>query len=272
MMPEKKWKLGILVALALLWLARPCPADEIVFQDQKAPQHGTIVNEDEQTVTIRFTKESIKSITKSQERMSAASPAKVIWEDRGDYVVLKIPRQVIQIESSEAQATTGPSKPVVAAGGEPSGQDRPALPEKRPGNAEPAKVSQATEPLKTETTHEKMLQEEMGGVQGTIMWQGKPLDNGRVRIDLERYTGFSIAAVKRMFGVGKDNSTGQAVSFETQTDAQGRYSFSQVPPGSYRLHWMPDPQTGWVHRLRENPDFEVISGKVISQDIPEKKK
>lgn len=272
MMAKKKWELGILILLSLLWLAYPCSADEIMFQDQKTPQHGTIVNEDEQTVTIRFPRESIKSITKGQERMSAASPAKVIWEVRGDYVVLKIPRQAIEIESFETQAATSPNKPVVAAGSEPSVQDRAAPPEKRPGDAEPVKVSQVIESSKTETTHEKMLQEEMGGVQGTIIWQGKPLDNGRVRIDLERYTGFSIAAVKRMLGVGKDNSTEQPVSFETQTDAQGHYSFLQVPPGSYRLHWMPDPQTGWVHRLRENPDFEVMSGKVISQDIPEKKK
>jgi hypothetical protein len=35
---------------------------------------------------------------------------------------------------------------------------------------------------------------------------------------------------------------------------------------------MPDPQTGWVRRLRENPDFEIISGNVIVQNIPEKKK
>lgn len=272
MMAEKKWRLGILTLLSLLWLAYPCSADEIVFQDLKVSQHGTIVNEDEQTVTIRFPRESIKSITKSQERMSAASPAKIIWEDRGDYVVLKIPRQAIQIESSETQATTSPSKPVVAAGSEPSVKDRAAPLEKRPGDAEPAKVSQVTESSKTETTHEKMLQEELGGVQGTIVWQGKLLDKGRVRIDLERYTGFSIAAVKRMLGIGKDNSPEQTVSFETQTDAQGYYTFSQVPPGYYRLYWMPDPQTGWIHRLRENPDFEVIPGKVIAQNIPEKKK
>jgi hypothetical protein len=117
-----------------------------------------------------------------------------------------------------------------------------------------------------------MLQEEMGSVQGTIVWQGKPLNNSKVRISLETYTGFSIAALQRMLGLENDKSTGQEVNFETQTDAQGRYCFSKVPPGYYRLYWQPDAQTGWVHRLRENPDFEINSGKITTQDIPGRKK
>ena len=92
-----------------------------------------------------------------------------------------------------------------------------------------------------------------------------------MRIDLESYTGFSIAAVKRMLGMGKEEAAAQEVSFETQTDSQGRYLFPRVPPGYYRLYWRPDPQTGWVHRLREKPDFEVIPGNVIVQNIPGKK-
>lgn len=261
----------ILTLLILLWLSYPCLADEILFQDQKAPQFGTIVNEDEQSVTIRFSRESIKSITRSQEGMSEAPPAKVIWQDRGDYFVLKIPRQAIQIESAETQADANSTKLGSATHVAPM-QEKLTPPEKRSTNAEPARVSQVSESSKDVTAHQKLLQEEMGGVQGIILWQGKPLDNGKVMIALETYTGFSITALKRMLRGDKEKSTVQEVSFETQTDSQGRYSFSKVPPGYYRLYWMPDPQTGWVRRLRENPDFEVISGNVINQDIPEKKK
>lgn len=35
---------------------------------------------------------------------------------------------------------------------------------------------------------------------------------------------------------------------------------------------MTDAKTGWVHRMREKPDFEVIAGKLTIINIPEKKK
>ena len=272
MIAKKKSGLGVLTLLSLLWLSSSCLADEILFQDQKAPQIGTVLNEDEQSVTIRFSRESIKSITRNQEGMSSALPAKVIWEEKGDYVVLKIPRQVIQIESSETQASARSTKPESAASGAIHQQDRTIPPEKKSSDSEPAIVSQVSESSKDTTTHQKLLQEEMGGVQGVIVWQDKPLDNGKVMISLETYTGFSISAIKSMLKGDKEKSTVQEVSFETRTDSQGRYTFAKVPPGYYRLYWQPDPQTGWVRRLRENPDFEIISGNVIVQNIPEKKK
>jgi hypothetical protein len=264
--------LGFLTLLSLLWLSCSCLADEILFQDQKDRQIGTILNEDEQSVTIRFSRESIKSITRNEEGMSTAMPAKVIWEEKGDYVVLTIPRQAIQIQSSGTQASANAPTPVSAAGGALPTQEKTIVPEKSSSDAEPARVPQTSEASKDLTAHQKLLQEEMGGVQGVIVWQGKPLDNGKVMIALETYTGFSISAIKSMLKGNKEKSTVQEVSFETHTDPQGRYSFSKVPPGYYRMYWQPDPQTGWVRRLRENPDFEVISGNVIVQDIPEKKK
>lgn len=272
MIGKKQKGLGILSLLLWVWFSYPCLADEILFQDQKAPQIGTVVKEDEQSVTIRFPRDSIKSIKKSREGTVPASPAKVIWEDRGDYFVLKIPRQAMQIESSQTPASASSSKPGLAASGAAPAQDKPVPSEKTLNAAAPAKVSQDYESSKNDTTHEKMLQEEMGGVHGIIVWQGRPMDNGKVRIELESYTGFSIAAVKRMLGIEKEEATARQVSFETQTDSQGRYSFSQVPPGYYRLYWLPDPQTGWIHRLREKPDFEVIPRNVTVQNIPGKKK
>jgi len=273
MISIKKRGLGILALLSLLWLSCACLADEILFQDQKDPLIGTILNEDEQSVTIRFSRASIKSITRNEEGRSAALPAKVIWEEKGDYVILKIPRQAIQIQPSATQAGASAPTPGSATSGALPSPEKATAPEKSSSDAEPARVSQTSEASTTDlTAHQKLLQEEMGGVQGIIAWQGKPLDNGKVMIALETYTGFSISALKRMLVGDKEKSTTQEVSFETQTDSHGRYSFSKVPPGYYRLYWMPDPQTGWVRRLRENPDFEVISGNVIVQNIPEKKK
>jgi hypothetical protein len=271
MIGKKIGGLGVLTLLFWAWLSYPCLGDEIVFRDQKAPQTGTVVNEDGQSVTIRFSRDSIKSIRKSSEGASPASPGKVIWEDRGDYVILKIPRQVMEVESSQTPAGLSSSRPESAATAAVPAKNKPVPSEKTVSAAAPAKVLAIAETSKNDATHEKMLQEEMGGVQGTIVWEGKPLDNGKVRIDLETYTGFSIAAVKRMLGMDKDE-VAREVSFETQTDSRGRYFFSQVPPGYYRLYWLPDPPTGWVHRLREKPDFEVTPGTVTVQNIPGKKK
>ncbi len=96
--------------------------------------------------------------------------------------------------------------------------------------------------------------------------------NGKVRIELENYTGVSLASVKKMLSEEVKESTvsDQGIFLATQTDSKGRYTFEKVPPGSYRFYWWPDFKTGWVHRLREKPDFEVLSGKLTIQDIPEK--
>jgi hypothetical protein len=120
--------------------------------------------------------------------------------------------------------------------------------------------------------HEQLLQEELGSVQGVILWQGKPLVKGMVRIELEKYTGVSLASVKKMLSSDEKESyeTDQGISLNTQTDDKGRYAFEKVPPGTYRLYWRPDFKTGWVHRLREKPDFEVKTGRSTVQNIPEK--
>jgi hypothetical protein len=273
MIAKRQRGLGVPTLLFLLWLSYPCLADEILFQDQRGPQTGTVVKEDAQSVTIRFSRDSIKSITRSREGSSTVFPGKVVWEERDDYVILKIPRQAIEIESPETPVRTSSDKLDSPPTSAVPAKETLGPPEQ--GSTAPAQVTvtQAPESPKTATAHQKLLEEEMGRVEGVIAWQGRPLENGKVKIVLESYTGFSIAALKKMVAGGKGQQAAEeGVSFETETDSQGRYSFSQVPPGYYRLYWVPDPQTGWVRRLRENPDFEVTPGNLTIQVIPEKKK
>lgn len=111
----------------------------------------------------------------------------------------------------------------------------------------------------------------MGRVQDIILCKKKTLVNGSVKIVLARYTGFSLATLKKMFSGNREKSSDQII-LETKTNTQGQYVFEKVPPGQYRLYWMPDAEMGWVHRMREKPDFEVTSGKLTIQNIPEKKK
>ena len=60
--------------------------------------------------------------------------------------------------------------------------------------------------------------------------------------------------------------------FETGTDDAGRYRFERVPPGDYLLYWMPGGETGWLRRLREKPDLEVVPGRVTVLNIPADRK
>jgi len=239
--------LGLIMVMAGLLLSpcwSPSWADEIVLKEQRV-HTGTVLEEDEQTVTIRFPREEIQSIVKDQKRV---------------YPVEKT-QDVKSAPSSEQQFQEKLDRL----------QDRI---ERLEGDREQGKEAVESSVQGTEKklkTHDELLQEEMGRVEGVIAWQSKPLNNGGVKIVLQKYTGFSIASLKMIFAEDKKKASEQRVTFEAQTDSQGRYSFARVPPGFYRLYWQPDVETGWVRRLREKPDFEVLPGMLTVQNIPGKK-
>ncbi|MEF9437246.1 MAG: hypothetical protein L0922_00295 [Candidatus Mariimomonas ferrooxydans] len=224
----------------------PGYAEEIIFKDEKGVQTGTVLEEDEKTVTIRFPRKSIKSIVRGQEEAAAVeknrylksvSPVNTQLQERLEQLQKRIERLEKNLQEDKKAGvlptSPGPSKNVAA--------------------------------------YKQILQEEMGQIEGIILWKKKPLVNGSVKTVLEKYTGFSMASLKKMFSGDTEKSSDQIV-FETKTDLQGRYIFEKVPPGLYRLYWIPDNETGWVHRIREKPDFEVIAGKLTIQNIPGGKK
>lgn len=262
-MTAKRRKGFVSVIILSLLFSFPCFADEILFQKQKGSQTGVVVGEDNQSVTIRFPKEAIKSINRSGDEHSAPFSGKVIWEEGKDYLILKIPRRSIRVVPQKTRAEIPSMKPE---------SEKTARPEEAPekiGKAETGPVSGF--PANTDV-HQELLNEEMGSVEGVIMWQGKPLKNRKVKIVLERYTGFSLAALRQWFAADKKKSPQDEIVLETQTDSRGRYVFQKAPPGYYRLYWMPDTKTGWIRRLREKPDIEVVSGNRTVENVPEKKK
>lgn len=248
-----------------------CLADEIQFQNQQGIQHGVVVGQDEQSVVIRFPREAIKSISRDENESPEPSSDKVIWEMGKDYLTLKIPRGNIQFNPQ------GPSKVATAAGTESLSPGLSQISEKgtveeeqKPRGLEKAEVKDTHAFQKDMNVQQRMLQEEMGRVEGVIMWKGNPLQNSQVKIILERYTGFSEAALKK-FEVDEGSSSENEIVLKTTTDSKGHYGFNEAPPGYYRLYWKPDEITGFVHRLREDPDLEVISGNLTTLDIPGKK-
>jgi hypothetical protein len=261
--------LGIFLTLLLSF---PCFADEIMFLNQKGSQTGVIVGEDDQSVTIRFSKETIKSIKRSGDEHATHFSGKVIWEEGKDYLILKIPRQNIRIIPQKTRALA-PSMTQKSASIDLSQKD-----EKATLSEEPPEIVGKTgtehfsgSPAKMYAQQE-LLKEEMGSVEGVILWRNEPLKNRKVKIVLERYTGFSVAALKQWFAADKEKSLKNGIVLETQTDAKGRYVFHEAPPGYYRLYWMPDAKTGWIRRLREKPDIEVTTGNLTVENVPEKRK
>lgn len=119
---------------------------------------------------------------------------------------------------------------------------------------------------KKESLGEQLVQGEMGGVEGAIRWKGKPLVHGDVMVVLTRYTGISLASLKMTHSGSGDKDRG--IYFEATTDALGRYRFEKVPPGEYLFYWKPDAETGWVRRMNDRADVEVLPGKTMVLNIP----
>jgi DNA-binding transcriptional MerR regulator len=245
-MATKQLMRGIgLTMLMVVLSSSPCYADEIVFKDQGA-QTGMVLEEDEQTTTIRFPKESIKSIIKDQKAASSGEKTQdldsVSTESQLQERMEQLQERMERLEKK--------------------------LKEEKKSGGSPTPHS----PSKNGKAMEQLLRDEMGHVKGVILWKGKPMANGSVTIVLERYTGFSLASLKKLFSGDKEDPSDQKITLTTHTDSQGQYIFEEAPPGKYRLYLKPNPEADWVRRLAEKPDFEVLAGQVIIYNIPGKKK
>ncbi len=215
----------------------PCQADEITFKRQGI-QFGTVLEQDEQTITVRFAQEAIKSVVMGQKEVSSG---KKTPDPELATTLLQLQKRMAQLEKKLEQNKK-------------------------------ADISPSPGPSTNGKTIEQLLKDEMGRVKGVILWGGKPLVDGGVAITIDTYTGFSWASLKRMFSKNKNKSSDQGVTLKTQTDSQGRYIFEEAPPGWYRLYLLPNSETGWVRRLAEKPDFEVIAGQLTIHNFPREQK
>lgn len=232
------WILGVFLISAGSVLGTSL-ADEIRFKDAGAMQAGTVLEEDDRAVTIRFPRESITSIVRKQGNHSgpekpgfAASPESPGNSRNLEERVKELERKLDLLDDSV----------------------------KHSGNA----IS------KKELLSEQLVEAETGGVEGVIRWKGKPLAHSDVMVVMMRYTGISLASLRKMRTGSGD--TDQEFTFRTTTDAFGRYRFGKVPPGEYLLYWRPDAETGWVRRMNDKSDFEVLPGKMTVLNIPAERK
>jgi hypothetical protein len=263
---------GLVLVIVLMGLVfSPCFADEILFQNKKGVQTGVVVGEDDQSVTIRFPKATIKSVRRSGGEPSVPLSGKVIWEEGKDYLILKIPRRSIRVVTQKTPAPASSVKQESASTGLSQKSKKAVRSEEPPETLGKAGTDHRSGSPANMNAQQELLKEEMGSVEGVIMWQGKPLRNRQVKIVLESYTGFSRAALEKWFATENEKSPQDGIILETQTDSKGHYAFHEAPPGYYRLYWMPDKNTGWIRRLREKPDIEVKTGNLTVENVPEKK-
>lgn len=89
--------------------------------------------------------------------------------------------------------------------------------------------------------------EETGGtVCGRLLNHGQPLASCQVIIR---------PMTRRALGGYTFNPTVQPI--HATTDAQGVYRFDNVPPGPYKLSWLPQGTNQWIRRIAMRPDLSV---------------
>jgi hypothetical protein len=91
-----------------------------------------------------------------------------------------------------------------------------------------------------------------GHVEGRILLQNEGVAGCRVRL-------VQLLESDRFLGSFEEARRG--AEFSAVSDADGHFSFHDVPCGSYRVLWQPAGDSGWIRRLREKADAQVEVGK-----------
>lgn len=203
------------MALSFALLLSQAQADEIRFKSGGGVQTGIVLEEGEGTVTLRFPREAIESITRTE----------------GKREEVRKPEPVPSFEERLRKLETKLDSLPVAESSKPGG-------------------------------------EAAGGVEGVIHWKNRPLSHGKVMIVRAGTAGVSPPVTD----MGRAGDAEKGDRYETETDEGGRYRFERVSTGKYLIYWMPDDKTGWVRRLREKPDLDVVRGSVTVLNIPAEKK
>ncbi len=96
-----------------------------------------------------------------------------------------------------------------------------------------------------------------GMVYGRLLNRGRPLANCQV----------VMRPVSKTLGGYAFRSVAEPI--RTTTDVQGVYRFQNVPPGSYKLSWLPQGTNQWIRRIAMRPDFSVRTQEATQvKDIP----
>ncbi len=220
-----------------------CLADQIfVGQDAETSFEGRIVEESDDSFLIRVPKSEIRRVEQGDGPMQSRS-FDIYIEERGDNLIIILPKD--RIRGSIRPAVVGAAEGDV-------GQRMLRLEQEfedfREGR-ENIDMTIASEVQKAST----------GRVLGRVLWNGEPLPDCEVKLSKEPE--FSLANLQPFSSKGDAASV--TAEFLAKTDANGRYIFKALPPGSYRVSWRPSGSVDFIRRLSSWSDIGLLPGELV---------
>jgi hypothetical protein len=173
------------------------------------------------------------------------------WRDDGRYIIINIDgREMKLLKSTSESMQTRQAQPTLPERPEfelptplpavPPGSDVYRLPPTGPETIGVGPVLGDAPPSSMAT--------ETGTVHGRLLQKGYPVTNCHVVIV--------------PWPKGKsDESLDTRMPLTTTTDDGGCYCFEHVPPGEYKLTWLPAGSRSWIRRIAMRPDVIVHEGQ-----------
>ena len=206
----------------------------------------------------------VTSLPYAQPNVGAAPPAVQMadgtWRDDGRYVIINIngkEMRLLKASSESPQSVPGslasfdnkilpvaePPQPVV-----PTDNGVYLLPP-------PGPETNGSESVLNGTSQPTAVRPSDGSVHGRLLQKGYPLVNCYVVI------------VPWQNGDKTDSSIDTRVPLSTTTNEDGFYNFEHVPPGEYKLTWLPDGAKQWIRRIAMRPDVIVHEGQDVTLKV-----
>ena len=92
--------------------------------------------------------------------------------------------------------------------------------------------------------------ESFGDAEGSILRKGNGLPGCQVKL------------VALLGTSGRFRGRGEGNEYITVTEEDGKYRFEKIPVGPYKLKWQLPGDTGWIRRLRNQPDVTIIADEL----------
>jgi hypothetical protein len=177
------------------------------------------------------------------------------WRDDGRYII-------INIDGREMKLLKSPSASIQARQDQPTPPERPELELPTPlppvpfGN-DPIMLPPigpeaiGVGPVISDAPPSSVVTAD-GTVHGRLLQKGCPVTNCHVVI------------VPWPKGNKSDASLDTRMPLTTMTNDEGCYCFEHVPPGEYKLTWLPDGARSWIRRIAMRPDVIVYEGQNVA--------
>lgn len=221
--------LFFVITVTYFFMASSLWADTIFLQNNPQGNAGEVMEEYPDAIVIKFPKTEIKRIEAGEQPPAGSSLQKVIWIEDGDTITLRLPKQSVQVSGAGE---------MLQGGGSGTGAVNTGL------------VSSFQEIARKATDRV---------IQGKVFYKGNPLENCKVKI--LKATDSSKDQILDMFSDSKGKEEDKF--YEAVTDANGIYTFTNIPYGEYILYWKPAASMNWIRKLSENPDITLMPGRPV---------